>query len=83
MWQNLYLYIANDLSFRAELSLQRVCHLLRNVARRDIARQETGALEPRLSGVYSFSRIFIFFLDQFSGKWVGFFFQLNFKIKLN
>ena len=65
MWQNLYLYIANDLSFRAELSLQGVCHLLHKndrtifAVRRHIARQETGALEPRLSGVYNFSRIFI------------------------
>ena len=78
MWQNLYLYIANDLSFRAELSLQRVCHLLRNVARRDIARQETGALEPRLSGVYSFSRIFIFFFRSVFRKMGWVFFPIEF-----
>lgn len=80
MWQNLYLYIANDLSFRAELSLQRVCHPLHKndrtifAIRRHIARQETGVLEPRLSGVYNFSRIFIFF-DQFSAKELGIFFN--------
>lgn len=61
MWQNLYLYIANDLSFRAELSLQRVCHLLHNVARRHIAQTGDWCVRAQTLGSLQFFHDFHFF----------------------
>lgn len=74
MWQNLYLYIANDLSFRAELSLQRGCHLLHDVARRHIAQTGDWCVRAQTLGSLQFFHDFhFFFLISFQQNELGYF----------
>lgn len=73
MWQNLYLYIANDLSFRAELSLQRGCHLLHDVARRHIAQTGDWCVRAQTLGSTIFPRFSFFFLISFQQNELGYF----------